>query len=195
MDRFLDSHPEIAQQLRKDPSLIDNRRWVGDHPALHEYLQKHPGVADAFRDHPDAFMRDENRYERAEGDRDQDRDRDRCRPRSRPGPRSRPDRDRDRDRNISRRDVTEMDRFLDKHPEIAEQLRKDPSLIDNRQWVSNHPALQEYLKTHPQVAETFRDAPGRNSCGMKTGTNGQRAIVIVTVEWASAVATNVTVGS
>jgi hypothetical protein len=142
MDRFLDSHPEIAQQLRKDPSLIDNRRWVGDHPALHEYLQKHPGVADAFRDHPDAFMRDENRYERAEGDRDQDRDRDR-----------------DRDRNISRRDVTEMDRFLDRHPEVSEQLRKDPSLIDNRQWVANHPALQEYLKTHPQVAETFRAHP------------------------------------
>ena len=148
--RFLDSHPEIAQQLRKDPSLIDNRRWVGDHPALHEYLQKHPGVADAFRDHPDAFMRDENRYERAEGDRDQDRDRDRDRDQ---------DRDRDRDRNISRRDVTEMDRFLDRHPEISEQLRKDPSLIDNRQWVANHPALQEYLKTHPQVAETFRAHP------------------------------------
>ena len=144
MDRFLDSHPEIAQ-LRKDPSLIDNRKWVGDHPALHEYLEKHPGVADAFRDHPDAFMRDENRYERAEGDRDQDRDRD-------------------RDRNISRRDVTEMGRFLDRHPEVSEQLRKDPSLIDNRQWVANHPALQEYLKTHPQVAETFR-APGRLHAG------------------------------
>ncbi len=141
MDRFLDSHPEIGEQLRKDPSLIDNRRWVGDHPALQEYLQKHPGVADSFRDHPDAFMRDENRYERTEGDRDQDRDRDRDR------------------NNISRRDVTEMDRFLDKHPEIDEQLRKDPSLIDNHQWVSNHPALQDYLKTHPQVADAFRDHP------------------------------------
>jgi len=141
MDRFLDSHPEIAEQLRKDPSLIDNRRWVGDHPALREYLQKHPGVADAFRDHPDAFMRDENRYERTEADRYQDRDRDRDR------------------NNISRRDVTEMDHFLDGHPEIAEQLRKDPSMIDNRQWVSNHPALQEYLKTHPQVADSFRDHP------------------------------------
>ena len=135
MDQFLDSHPEIAQQLRKDPSLIDNQRWVSDHPALHDYLRDHPQIAGAFRSHPEAFMRDENRYERTEGDRDRDRDR------------------------ISRKDVTEMDRFLDGHPEIAEQLRKDPSLIDNRQWVASHPALQEYLQTHTQVREAFRSDP------------------------------------
>jgi len=135
MDQFLDSHPEIAQQLRKDPSLIDNRRWVSDHPALQDYLRDHPRIAGAFRSHPDAFMHDENRYERSEGDRDRDRDR------------------------ISRKDVAEMDRFLDGHPEIAEQLRKDPSLIDNRQWVASHPALQEYLQTHAQVREAFRSDP------------------------------------
>src|SRR5271156_1409807 len=67
-NRFLDSHPEVAEQLRKDPSMIDNRRWVADHPALQQYLHEHPEVADAFRAHPDAFMRDEDRYGRQEGD-------------------------------------------------------------------------------------------------------------------------------
>jgi hypothetical protein len=61
--------------------------------------------------------------------------------------------------NISRQDVADLDRFLDSHPEIAEQLRKDPSLVDNRKWVSGHPALQDYLKEHPEVAESFRSNP------------------------------------
>jgi hypothetical protein len=130
MNHFLDEHPEIAQQLRKDPSLIDNRGWVSDHPALQQYLQAHPQISATFRANPNLFMRDEERYDRETSD-----------------------------RNISRRDIVEMDHFLDSHPEIAEQLKKDPSLIDNKQWVANHPALQEYLKTHIDVSAAFRAHP------------------------------------
>ena len=145
MDRFLDSHPEIAEQLRKDPSLIDNREWVTNHPALQEYLQKHPNVREEFKENPNAFMRREDRYEGQE-ERAGDRDRDR-------------DRDRGRDNDMTRRQVAEMDRFLDSHREIAEQLRKDPSLIDNREWVANHPALQDYLQKHPEVREEIKENP------------------------------------
>jgi hypothetical protein len=130
MDWFLDRHPEIAEQLRKDPSLIDNRRWVADHPVVQEYLQSHPKISEAFRSNPNLFMRDEDRYDRQ-----------------------------DRDRDIPRRDIAEMDHFLDGHPEIAEQLRKNPELIDNREWVANHPALQEYLQKHPGVSEEFHTHP------------------------------------
>lgn len=143
MDRFLDSHPEIAEQLRKDPSLIDNREWVTNHPALQEYLQNHPKVSEEFKENPNAFMKREDRYERQE-DRAGDRDRDR---------------DRGRDNDTTRRDLAEMDRFLDSHPEIAQQLRKDPSLINNREWVANHPALQEYLQKHPEVSEEIKENP------------------------------------
>jgi hypothetical protein len=130
MDHFLDSHPEVAEQLRKDPSLINNRDWVANHPALQEYLQKHPGVREEFSENPNAFMHREERYDRREDE-----------------------------RNITRRDVVDMDHFLDGHPEIAEQLRKDPSLIDNKQWVANHPALQEYMQSHPVVSDAFRSNP------------------------------------
>jgi hypothetical protein len=131
MDHFLDTHPEVAEQLRKDPSLIDNRQWIANHPALQEYMKSHPEVAKSFRSDPNLFMRDEDRYDRKDGG----------------------------GYGITRREVTDMDRFLDSHPEIAEQLRKDPSLIDKRQWVSEHPALQEYMKTHPEVAAEFRSNP------------------------------------
>jgi len=127
MDHFLDSHPEIAEQLRRDPSLIDNRQWVAAHPELQEYLRSHQRIADIFRQHPGAFMHDEDRY--------------------------------DQRTNINPRDLEDMGHFLNSHPEIAEQLRKDPSLIDNRQWVANHPELQEYLRSHQQVADAFRAHP------------------------------------
>ncbi len=145
MDRFLDSHPEIAEQLRKDPSLIDNREFVQNHPSLQEYLDKHPGVRESFSQNPNAFMHREERYDRQDdrfkGDNDRRDDR------------------RGGDNDITRRQVTDMDRFLDSHPEIAEQLRKDPSLIDNREFVQNHPSLQEYLQKHPGVRESFDQNP------------------------------------
>ena len=31
-DRYMDSHPEVAQQLEKDPALVDNRGYVDSHP-------------------------------------------------------------------------------------------------------------------------------------------------------------------
>jgi len=143
MDRFLDSHPEVAEQLRKDPSLINNQDFLGKHPELQEFLQNHPGVREEFQENPNAFMRQENRYERHEGDEDRDRDRDRDR----------------RDGDTTRRELASMDRFLDSHPELAEQLRKDPSLINNREFLENHPALQQYLQSHPEVREEFQENP------------------------------------
>ncbi|MBZ5663377.1 MAG: hypothetical protein LAO30_02125 [Acidobacteriia bacterium] len=134
MDHFLDGHPEIAEQLRKDPSLINNREFVENHPALQEYLTKHPGVRNELQENPNAFMRQENRYDRAEDRREGDRD-------------------------ITRRELASMDRFLDSHPEVAEQIRKDPSLVNNRQFVENHPALQEYLQNHPGVREEVKENP------------------------------------
>jgi phage-related protein len=138
MDRFLDNHPEIAEQLRKDPSLINNTTWVGQHPQLDEFLENHPGVREEFTENPNAFMRQENRFDQQEADRD---------------------RDRDGDRDTTRRELANMDRFLDSHREIAEQLRKDPSLINNATWVGQHPQLQEFLQTHPGVREEFRENP------------------------------------
>jgi len=49
--------------------------------------------------------------------------------------------------------------FFDSHPNVARALEKDPTLIDNQQWVDNHPALREYLKTHPYVRHEFKSHP------------------------------------
>jgi hypothetical protein len=132
-DQFLDSHPEIAEQLRRDPSLTNDREFVQNHPALRSYLDNNPAVRDQLRQDPNVFMRQEDRFDRREDARD--------------------------DRDISRRNLTEFDRFLDNHREIAEQVRRNPSLIDNHEFVRNHPALQAYLQDNPGVRDQIRQDP------------------------------------
>jgi hypothetical protein len=127
-NRFMETHPEVAEQLRKDPSLVDNRNFVENHPALQTYLADHPAIRQQITERPDAFMRQEQRYDAHDGE-------------------------------ITNREVVEFGRFMNSHPEIAEQLRKDPSLVDNREFVENHPALQEYLKEHPDVRAEIKAKP------------------------------------
>jgi phage-related protein len=127
-DSFLDSHPEIAEQLRRNPSLVDDREYVNNHPELKAYLQDHPRVREELTENPRAFMRDEDRLDR-------------------------------RDDDATRRELANFDAFLDKHPEIAEQLRKNPTLADNREFLQNHPALQQFLQDHPGVREQLAQDP------------------------------------
>lgn len=161
-DQFLDKHREISEQVRKDPSLLDKREFVDSHPALRDFLRDNPGVREQLQRDPNAFVRHEDAYDRREdrqdsnpaaADRDvngRDRDADAR------------DRDRDadnRDRDSQRRDVANFDRFLDRHREIAEQARKDPALLDNRQFVQNHPELQNFLQDNPGVRDELRQDP------------------------------------
>jgi GrpB-like predicted nucleotidyltransferase (UPF0157 family) len=133
MDRFMDSHPEIAEQLRKDPSLVSNKEFVENHPALQKFLADHPGVREEYRENPNAFMHQEERFDRRE--------------------------DQGRDSDLTRRELANMDRFMDSHPEIGEQLRKDPSLASNKEFVENHPALKQFLADHPGVREEYKENP------------------------------------
>jgi hypothetical protein len=138
-DQFLDNHREMAEQLRKNPSLVNNEEFVKNHPALQTYLQEHPAVREEIAENPNAFMRKEDRYDRREDAARYDRREDA------------------RDRDTTRRELANFDQFLDNHRETAEQLRKNPSLVNNEEFVKNHPALQTYLQQHPQVREEVKE--------------------------------------
>jgi hypothetical protein len=131
-DQFLDGHPEIAEQLRKNPSLVNSGDFVKNHPALQTYLRDHQQVREELRENPNAFMREENRFDRREDARGND---------------------------TTRAELASFDRFLDGHREIAEQVRKNPSLVNNQAFIENHPALLDYLHDHPAVREEIRENP------------------------------------
>ena len=127
-DGFLDKHPEVAEQLRKNPALADNQEFLQNHPALQQFLQEHSGVREQLAQDPRIFMRHEDHFDR-------------------------------RDDDATRRELANFDGFLDKHPEIAEQLRKNPALADNKEFLQNHPALQQFLQEHSGVREQLAQDP------------------------------------
>ena len=166
-DQFLDSHREIAEQLRRTPSLIDDPQFLQSHPALSTYLQDHPSVKQEVSAQPGTFMRLERQYSRDASLRDRDAD-----GQGQPGAQgqsqgqvrnvSGQEQDRNADgqnRDGDRRDVANFSQFLDSHREVAQQVRRDPSLLDDRMFVQNHPALQSYLQDHPGVRDQLRQNP------------------------------------
>jgi hypothetical protein len=129
---FLDSHPEISEQVRKDPSLLDNRAFVKNHPALQGFYQDHAGVRNDVAQDPDAFMHRGDNF------------------------------DRDfysNDRDVRDRSLAEFRRFSDSHREIADQLRKDPGLINSRDFVNGYPDLRNFLRDHPELTAQMRQNP------------------------------------
>jgi len=126
-DQFLDGHREIAEQVRRDPSLVNNDQFVGNHPALQTFMQQHPTVREELKENPNAFMHQEARYDRSE--------------------------DRMRDERAH------FNQFLDSHREIAEQLRKNPKLVNDEGYVKGHPELQTYLQDHPEFRQAVRSNP------------------------------------
>jgi hypothetical protein len=138
-DQFLDNHRDIAEELRRTPSLIDDPQYLERHPELNTYLQDHPSVKEEISAHPDTFMRLEDTWARDAGQRDRDAG--------------------GQDRGANQRAAVDFDRFLDQHREISEQVRRDPSLCDNSKFVDSHPALQTYLQDHPEVRDQLRQDP------------------------------------
>jgi hypothetical protein len=138
MDHFLDSHPETAEQLRKDPSLVNNKEFVAKHPELQAYLQQHPGIRQEISENPNAFMRQEQRYDRQE---DYGRNSGGF------------------DRDPEHREAANFGQFLGGHTNIAQQISKDPSLLNNKEYMESHPELQEYLKAHPATQAELKQNP------------------------------------
>jgi hypothetical protein len=61
-DSYFDAHPDVREALNRNPRLIDDPRFVANHPDLGGYLQKHPDAREAFRHHPYHFIHREHTY-------------------------------------------------------------------------------------------------------------------------------------
>src|SRR5579864_5723109 len=154
MDDFLDRHQDVAKSLEKKPELINDRGYLKRHKDLDEFLSEHPAVREEVRENPSYFMHRENQFEARNIDRDApDRDRDRAASR---------DRDtRDVDSDLSKKELQDMDHFLDKHKKIEKDLQRNPSLANDRDYLKHHKSLTAFLSKNPQVGEELRENPSR----------------------------------
>jgi hypothetical protein len=55
---------------------------------------------------------------------------------------------------------TNFVRFLNTHPNVAADLTKNPGLVNDPKYLSNHPGLQGFLRTHPRVQKDVQLGPG-----------------------------------
>jgi hypothetical protein len=50
-------------------------------------------------------------------------------------------------------------KFLDKNQAIEADLKQNPQLINDSQYLANHRQLQEFIRKHPHIGDELRDNP------------------------------------
>ena len=65
-DAYLDSHPQVARELNRNPELVNNPRYLATHPSLRQFMTTHRYAAHELHENPRRFMNGERRYERWE---------------------------------------------------------------------------------------------------------------------------------
>jgi hypothetical protein len=62
-------------------------------------------------------------------------------------------------KDLTRAEVKTFDDFLDKHPAIDKDLSKNPSLVNDPNYLAKHPELQTFLKNNPQISQDLSEHP------------------------------------
>ncbi len=126
--QYLDAHEETARVLYQNPDLINDRQFVREHDALKAWLTDHPDAAAALRADPDRYLTRATSSSSS---------------------------DREGRASMSEKDLRSFERYLDTHDETARTLYQTPALINDRQFVREHDALQEWLENHPDAARAL----------------------------------------
>jgi hypothetical protein len=155
-DAFLDTHHEIDAQLRTNPLLINDQKWLSHHREVLVYFDRHPEAKNEVAASPSYFIRREGRRAAREEQRQNE--------------------------NLRKDEIANFQQFLNFNPGIGKQLTADPSLVKESSYLDEHPGLQAYLYDHPQVNKDLREDPGlffqrdtQQNNPAKNGTEDQKA--------------------
>lgn len=136
-DAFLDAHWEAAQELYRDPELINSDRFLRGHAALRDWLDDHQEAARAIEADPRAVIWHERTAARYQEE------------------------SRSASTRISERDLRSFEDYLDSHDETAQLLYQNPDLINDRRFVRNHDALHDWLEGHREAAAVIQANPDK----------------------------------
>jgi hypothetical protein len=132
-ERYLDDHWETAQELYRDPDLINDRDYVREHKALRDWLEDHPEAAREIRANPQAVLW-----------RERGRDSDDSYGSS---------------TRLSDRQRRSWDNFLDDNRVIARDLSRNPDLMNDARYVRDHEALDDWLRENREAADIITANP------------------------------------
>ena len=114
LHEFLENHPRVAQDLRNNPSLATDRRWVRSHEELDNFLRDNPRIRRELRENPNRVMTWERNFNARADMRKFDRFLD-SHPRIAERLRANPELIRDR-------------QFIENHPDLRAFLRENPDM-------------------------------------------------------------------
>ena len=57
-------------------------------------------------------------------------------------------------------EVRNFDQYLDKHQDVRNDLTKNPSLVDDANYLAKHPHLKAFLEQHPNTRQQLKANPG-----------------------------------
>jgi hypothetical protein len=134
-DEFLDHHATIGNELAQNPSLLNDRAYLQKHPDLRDFLQTHPNTREELKENPRFFMQRERAFQQGEKH------------------------ERGNDRDVTGTELHNFDEFLDSHASIAQDLKKNPSLVDDAAYLQKHPDLRGFLQSHPNTREELKENP------------------------------------
>ena len=128
---YLDSHWQVADELYRNPDLVNDRAYVRKNPSLRRWLVTHPKAARVIRANPSAVLW----HERDSRD------------------------DEDSRRELSDSDLRSWEEFLDSHEEIARELYRNPNLLKDTNYIRRNEALDDWLYSHRRAARIILASP------------------------------------
>lgn len=135
MNQFLEDHRDIAKQLEKDPLLVTDHKYLDKHKDLRRFFDENVRLREVFADNPQYFtarnshLRSAGSFETAPGT------------------------------ELTDHDLAEMEKFLQKHKDIAKQLRTNSWMGKEPQYLQHHKDLRRFFDEHPHVQEEFDENP------------------------------------
>jgi len=67
IERYLNNHPETARQLHRNPTQINDQKFLKSHPQLADFLTTHREFAQQVKRYPGSFMQRVRWYHRGQG--------------------------------------------------------------------------------------------------------------------------------
>lgn len=136
MNQFLEDHHDIAKQLEKDPLLVTDHKFLDKHKDLRRFFDENVRLREVFADNPQFFTARSGNLRSA-------------------GPIGT-----DPGAELTDRDLAEMEKFLQKHKDIARQLRTNAWMGKEPQYLQHHKDLRRFFDEHAHVQEEFDENPG-----------------------------------
>jgi|SRR5579862_7150879 hypothetical protein len=149
-NEYLDSHPEVAQQLKQNPNLINDPNYLSQHKELQQFMSTHPNAAAALKQNPQTFMTDEKRFQGREEEYKRTASFDNYLDQH-------PQQQKDLMQNPNlindpkyMAEHPELHQYLQSHPHLAEQLKNNPKQVMNREQHYDQKQKNAQHKNPPQ---------------------------------------------